>query len=286
MPALSGRFAASVTWTKSWTPTRRANGSGMRVPENRNDWLTAAAVGVLAMCVVTFDHEALGHGGVCVLLNGHIRVLTSSIFRCGVRSAWIDPAGPAANLLMGTLALAGLRLVPERLLTARLLLIVITAFSYFWEAGYLIRAMQRRDGDLYYFAQFLFGHVSTWQRLVASGVGLALYILTARLTSDAFLKLWPQVRVARGVARTVWISATAGAAAAALAYAGPGWSDFRDAVLETGAASFPLLFIPLTRPQVEERRSSALLARSSITIVVAAVIYAVFVASLGRGIAS
>jgi hypothetical protein len=34
----------------------------MRLPENRNDLFTVAAVGVLAMCVVTFDHEALGHG--------------------------------------------------------------------------------------------------------------------------------------------------------------------------------------------------------------------------------
>ena len=28
----------------------------------KNDWLTAAAIGLMAMCVVTFNHEALGHG--------------------------------------------------------------------------------------------------------------------------------------------------------------------------------------------------------------------------------
>jgi hypothetical protein len=48
---------------------------------------------------------------------------------------------------MGTLALAWVRFVPERLFTLRLLLILITAFSYFWEWGYLMRAMHTRDGD-------------------------------------------------------------------------------------------------------------------------------------------
>jgi hypothetical protein len=67
-------------------------------PENGSDRLTAAAIGLLAMCIVTFDHEALGHGSACLLLHGHIRLLTSSLFRCDVRSGWIDPAGPFANL--------------------------------------------------------------------------------------------------------------------------------------------------------------------------------------------
>jgi hypothetical protein len=258
----------------------------MRLPENRNDLLTVAAVGVLAMCVVTFDHEALGHGSVCVLLHGRILLLSSSLFRCDVRSGWIDPAGPVVNLLMGTLALACLRLVPARLLTPRVFLILIAAFSYFWEWGYLIRAMHRRDGDLYYFAEFLFGHVSIWQSWIATGVGVALYVFTARIISDEFRKLWPQGRVARTVARTAWISASVGAAVAALAYAGHGWGDLIDAVLEIGGASFPLLFIPLTDRQIEERRPSSFIARSSITIVLAAIIYAVFVACLGRGITS
>lgn len=100
------------------------------------------------MCVVTFDHEALGHGSVCLLLHGHIRLLSSSLFRCDIRSGWIDPAGPFANLLIGTLALACLRFVPQRVLVPRLFLILITAFSYFWEWGYLVRAMHKREGDL------------------------------------------------------------------------------------------------------------------------------------------
>jgi hypothetical protein len=261
-------------------------GLKMRLPENKNDWFTVAAVAVVAMCVVTFDHEALGHGSVCLLLHGHIVLLSSSLFRCDVRSGWIDPAGPVANLLMGTLALICLHLVPARWLTMRLFLILITAFSYFWESGYLIHAMHMRYGDLYFFAEFLFGHVTIWQRAIAIVVGLALYVVTARIISNEFLKLWPQARVARTVARIAWISATVAAAIAALAYKGHGWGDLGDAVLEIGGSSFPLLFIPRRDRQIEQSQPSPVIARSPITIVLAAIIYAVFVASLGRGITS
>jgi hypothetical protein len=258
----------------------------VKLPESKNDLLTVAAVGVLAMCVVTFDHEALGHGSACVLLHGRILLLNSSMFRCDVRSGWIDPAGPAVNLLMGTLALACVRLVPVRRLPLRVFLILVAAFSYFWEWGYLIRAMHRRDGDLYYFAEFLLGHVTLWERWIAAGVGLALYAFTMRIVSIELGKLWPQARVARIVARTAWVSATVAAALAALAYTGHGWGDLRDAVLEFGGGSFPLLFLPLGNRQIEERGPSSFLARSPITIVLAAIVYAVFVARLGRGITS
>ena len=62
------------------------------------------------------------------------------------------------------------------------------------------------------------------------------------------------------VVRTVWISASAGAAVAALAYTGHGWGDLIDAVLEIGGASFPLLFIPLSDRQIEKSRLSSFIA--------------------------
>jgi len=260
-------------------------------PANKNDWPTIAAVALLAMCIVTFDHEALGHGSACLALHGHIRLLSSSLFRCGVRSDWIDPAGPATNLMIGTLALVCVRFVPEKLLNLKLLLILITAFSYFWEGGYVMRAMLRREGDLYYFAQFLLGNVAVWERGMAAGAGLALFIFAARRTSNVLSSLWPDARTARAVARTAWAGATVGAAIAALAYTGPGWAgNLRDAVLEIGAASFPLLLIPsASRPNAAVTAAAqppAFIARSATTIVLAAAVYAIFVATLGRGVVS
>jgi hypothetical protein len=250
----------------------------------RNDWPTVAAVGLLAMCVVTFDHEALGHGSACLLLHGHIRLLTSSLFRCDVKSGWIDPAGPAANLLMGALALALSRLVPRGRTTLRLFLILVTAFSFLWETGYVMHAMHRREGDLYFFARFLLGDVTLAERWAAGVLGFALYLSAAWLVSDRLSALWPDARVARAVARTAWFGATLGAAVAALAYKVHDWGNLRDAVLEIGAASCPLLFIPLRSAKRAEQRAPLLVARSPAVIGLAVVVYLLFVASLGRGL--
>ena len=250
-----------------------------------NDWLTIAAIGVLAMCVVTFDHEALGHGSPCLLLHGHITLLSSSIFHCSARSGWIDPAGPVTNLLMGTLALIVSRFVPARRPKTKLFLIAVTAFSYFWEAGYVIDAMRSRHGDLYFFAQFMLGDVPLWLRWVAAGCGVVLYMIGIRLTSRALLNLWPEAVVARRVARTLWIAAGIGAAVAALAYQGQRWGDLRDAVLEIAACAFPLLFIPLERFKSKVSVTSVTIARSYVVIAFSLVVFGIFAATLGRGVA-
>jgi hypothetical protein len=76
--------------------------------------------------------------------------------------------------------------------------------------------------------------------------------------------------------------ATLGAVLAALVYAGEGWTDLRDAALEIGGSSFPLLLIP--RRSGEEIAGAALIASSRITIFLSLVTYAVFAATLGRGL--
>ncbi|HWA30712.1 MAG TPA: hypothetical protein VG867_06430, partial [Rhizomicrobium sp.] len=212
--------------------------------QSSNDTLTVCALAVIAMCVVTFAHEALGHGGACLWLGGHIEILSSSIFRCDLRSGWIDPAGPAGNLLVGILALAVRTGSPPGFARTRLLLLLVTAFSFFWEGGYLMRAMIIRDGDLYFFARFLLGEPSLLVRAVGFAIGLAIYVLGARIASSGLSGMF-DLREARSVARIAWVAATFAAALAALAYRGqPLLPDVRDAVLEIGLASVPLLFIP------------------------------------------
>jgi hypothetical protein len=72
-------------------------------------------IGLLAMCAVTFDHEAMGHGGACLALHGRILTLSSSVFRCDIPSPMIDSAGPTVNILCGLVALAVRLLLPLRL---------------------------------------------------------------------------------------------------------------------------------------------------------------------------
>ena len=102
----------------------------------KNDLPTVAALALLAMCVTTSAHEALGHGGTCLALGGQIRLLTSSVFRCSLSSGWIDAGGPISNLVCGLLALIARKLTPSRFSRTRLFLILVTALSWFWEGGY------------------------------------------------------------------------------------------------------------------------------------------------------
>jgi hypothetical protein len=256
----------------------------MKVRNSNSERCAVAAISLIAMCLVTFDHEALGHGGTCLAIGGHIVVLTSSIFHCDLRSIWIDPAGPISNIFVGAIALMMKNRVPRRLANTRLLLLLVTSFSFFWEAAYLFDAMGTRNGDLYFAGRDFLGEPTLWWRIAGAAAGIALYRFTARWASAALSNLWPDAASARGVARTAWVSASVGAALAALVYSGEGWGDFRDAVLEIGVASFPLLFIPRQSVAAPTTIGPAHIRRPGITIALSIIVYATFVATLGRGL--
>jgi hypothetical protein len=93
----------------------------------RIDRLTLAAIAVAAMCIVTFDHEALGHGGVCLALRGHIELLTSVYFDCSVKTGGVAAGGPLGNLLVGSIAWLSLRMVPNGRAHLALLLLLVGA---------------------------------------------------------------------------------------------------------------------------------------------------------------
>jgi hypothetical protein len=251
-----------------------------------DDAATIGAISLLAMCLVTFDHEALGHGGMCLALGGRILELTSSIFRCDLRSQWISPAGPLANLAVGTLALALTRLTALGSRNTRLFLTLVACFSYFWESGYVIHAMHRRDGDLYFAGQDFLGEPSLAWRLAGAAAGFALFLYTMRWVWRAFDELWPaSFAAARRAARIAWVSATLGAVGAALCYRGAGLADLRDAFLEIGASAFPLLWLwPMRRGETGAGPAAAPIARDRRLLAAAALIYAGFAATLGRGI--
>jgi hypothetical protein len=110
-----------------------------------------------------------------------------------------------------------------------------------------------------------------------------LYIFAIRSTSWALLNLWPDASVPRRVARIVWLSAALGACLAALLYRGPGLDDLRDANLEIGVASVPLLFIP-ARGRAVPGADPIALVRGPLIIALSVGIFVVFAATMGRGI--
>jgi len=176
------------------------------------------------------------------------------------------------------------RSVPPRRASLRLFLIVVTALSYFWEGGYVMQAMHRRAGDLYFAGQDFLGEPSLWWRVAGAGVGLLLYVATIMFTARALLQLWPEAALARRAARTIWIAAAVGAVLAALTYRGAGFKDVHDTFMEIGLSTLPLLIIPLRSAKPVPEAPPPLIVRSPVTIAMAVVVFAAFTLSLGRGL--
>jgi hypothetical protein len=252
---------------------------------SRNSQPTIGAIALIAMCLVTFDHEALGHGGACLALRGHIELISSALSRCDRTSPIIDAAGPMTNLLMGLIALALLPLVPARRAGWRLFLILVTAFSLFWDGGYLVQAMLLRDGDLYFALRDLVGAPELWWRVAGGALGVLIYGAAVVVTSRGLAELWPDLSQARRAARTAWLVAVVGAALAAFFYRGPDAArNFHDTVVEIGLAAVPLLLIPRGGARAASAPAPARIATSPATLALAVGVFALFAATQGRGV--
>jgi len=249
--------------------------------KTHNDTLTIAAIAILAMCLVVVDHETIGHGGACLALGGRITLLTTSLFQCDTASIWASPAGPAMNLLMGGVALLLSRAAPRG--PWKLFLILITAFSWFWEGGYLMQAMLMQKGDLHELAHYYLGDLTPLQRAVIALPGLALFALTTRLTARALGDLFGETAATRAAARTSWLAATAAIGLAS--FAGQhGFENIRDSLLEIGGASIPLLFMRMTAP--EDACALPAIPRSFAIITAAVIVFAGFTFTQGHGYAA
>jgi hypothetical protein len=254
-------------------------------PAGRDSLLAVAAVALIAMCLVTFAHEALGHGGACLALGGRIQLLTSSLFRCDRASPLIDAAGPLANLLLGLAALILRSRIAVRHAAARLFLVLVTAFSLFWEGGYLVQAMLTRNGDSYFAARDLLGAPSLGWRIGLAAVGVAIYAGAVVVTARALVSLWPDRARARRAARTAWLVALAGATLAALLYQGPNAGrNLHDAVMEIGLAAAPLLLIPGGPRGAPAGEGATAIGLRPALVVLAVVVFGLFAGLQGRGL--
>jgi hypothetical protein len=236
----------------------------------RNDTATVCAMAILAMIAATAAHEAIGHGGACLLAGGQVTRLTSVYFHCSRDNGWASAGGPLGNLGAALLGWLGLRLLPSGAIRARLLAFLLWAFSLFWFAGYLVYDMAFGGGDYIFTARALFGGADV--RPAAGAVGVVLYLFVARSIAAKARAL-----AFASFLRPAWIAASVAAVAAALAYAPARLDAAIQAALEIGAASLPLL---LARPAP----GGAVIARSPTWIAAAVILFAAFALTLGRGI--
>lgn len=238
---------------------------------HRDDLPTTAAISVLAMCVATVAHEAIGHGGACLALGGAISQLTSAYFQCGTPGTWVAAGGPAGNLAAAALGWLVWRAIPAQHLRARLFCALVAALSLFWFAGQFFYSAALNAGDLYFVARDLVGPPPMALRIGAAAIGIVIYILGMR-----FLRATNIPRSTRAIA---WLAASIAACAAALAYAPDRLGALTQTGLEIGAASLPLLLVRNAGAEGE-----TVISRSWTWIAAACAIYAVFVATLGVGI--
>ncbi|SRR5579885_469585 len=246
----------------------------------RDDMRMAASLAAIAMCVATAAHEAAGHGSACLLAGGRITELTSVYFRCTAGSASVSLAGPLGNLTAGILALIALKAVPPRAVRARLLAVGVMALSLFWAAGYLVDSMIENRGDYAIAGQVFLGEPSGLWRAPGILLGIGLYLTAARLVAGAMRGFSPART--RNLLRATWLAATAFAMLAAVFYTPDRSGAIGQGFLEIGANSFPLLIIGWRKKEPENDAPAITFDTGWFAAAVA--IFAVFAATLGRGI--
>jgi hypothetical protein len=159
----------------------------MPTPPRDDDAWTLAGVGVVASVAQTLGHEALGHGTACLLQGGAVTLLAPLWMRCSVTSPALVAAGPAANGLLGLLALALLRGRPPARLTWRLWLWWSLAFNWLVAAGYLGVGGLTGFGD---WAVLLSGVEPDWLwRVPAVLFAAGAYVLGLRVLSPLLSRL-------------------------------------------------------------------------------------------------
>jgi hypothetical protein len=135
------------------------------------DFLTILAIGLIVYALANFIHEAIGHGGACLLLGGKPRVLSSMHFdgdKRGLSKAatrLIAAAGTIADLLAAALGLLALRREPKSAATHYFLWLFV-AVNLFAGLGYFFFSGMTNIGD---WAVVIAGskHAVFWRILMA-----------------------------------------------------------------------------------------------------------------------
>ena len=152
------------------------------------DALTAAAIGVLAYFIADMSHEALGHGGACILLGARVEQLTSTFVQCTVEDGWrgqvVTAAGSAFNILEGALALLVLQASREQLAPwTRYFWWLLGTINLLIAGGYMMVSPFAGFGDWFVFTNQT-PNPLVW-KIVMTIFGIALGLSAAMLSARA-----------------------------------------------------------------------------------------------------
>jgi len=154
-----------------------------------SDLVTVASLAVLAYAAANVLHEALGHGGACLLAGGTPIRLTSVSFECSTAglgpgaSRLVAAGGSIVNLLVGVLAALTYDRATASSTGARFFLWLFATINLLQAFGYLMFSGLGRIGD---WAVVMAPVEPAWAwRVGLSIAGFLLYWLTTKRAFDA-----------------------------------------------------------------------------------------------------
>lgn len=206
------------------------------------DRLTLGGIAVVAYIISNVLHEAVGHGGLCLLVGGDPTALSTAYFDMADSSVsmtgrrLVAAGGTIVNLAAAGLFWAALRAAPSSANRLRYFLWLSMTINLFTGTGYFLFSGVTQFGDWIVVIQG-FEPYSLWIVLLIV-LGIAGYLLSIRL---ALVTLLPFVggdgaaRVKRGVVLTVFPYLVGSVAASAGALFNPLSSMF---IMTSAAANF------------------------------------------------
>lgn len=248
-------------------------------PPACDDRATLLVIAILAACTSAIAHEALGHGTACLLAGGHITLLNNAFFTCTGGGRYTALAGPLGNLAAGLIAFAAPAFMAPKRSALRLYALLVMAFSLYWEAGYLIQAMIKDQGDSVFAYRDLVGPENLAVRIAAVALGVLAYGLMTRMVRLRAAPFADAPGRLQGLLRPAWVGGVVAMVLAGSLYSPDRLGAAKDAGLSL-VASFPLLF---ARAPVRPAPGAAALARNPRLILVGLAAFVAFALSMGRG---
>ncbi len=237
--------------------------------------ITSGAIAAVAFITACVAHEAIGHGGMCLITGGHVTLLTSVYFRSTNGGPLTDAAGPLMNLIVGAACWSFARHRP-RTSNSRLFFVLAMAFNLFWGFAYFIFSAATNTGDWAFVLRDLSLEPLWAWRLLMGVIGAGMYVLSARAVSrqlpPCIPLLWPYL--AAGLASCI----------AALFFTGPVMPALREAAKESLGSSVGLLFLAYRNSKhVSVSPPPTLPFHSNAWVIISVLVSVLFCFSLGRG---
>jgi hypothetical protein len=146
----------------------------------QSDPITIVAIAVIAYMLGTLLHEAVGHGGACLLVGGKVQEITTVSMDCSADNRLVTAGGTIMNVVAGVLFFALGRITSRTSPGLKYFLWIAMTVNLFSAAGYFLFSGIGGFGD---WAMFIHGFRPQWVwRIGMSIFGAAAYMAVARFS--------------------------------------------------------------------------------------------------------